>query len=67
MEELRVQAEKLAEERRIAREQALEWTREAQMESDGERGTEIQAFKQEGRSRERGRGRGRGRGYCYAV
>ena len=63
MEELRVQAEKLAEERRIAREQALEWTREVQMESDGERGTETQAFKQEGRSRERGRGRG----HCYAV
>ena len=37
MEELRVQAEKLAEERRIAREQALEWTREVQMESDEER------------------------------
>jgi RNA polymerase-associated protein CTR9 len=37
MEELRIQAEKLAEERRIAREQALEWTREVQMESDEER------------------------------
>ncbi|KAG6336638.1 hypothetical protein ID866_2445 [Astraeus odoratus] len=37
MEELRLQAEKLAEERRIAREQALEWTREVQMESDEER------------------------------
>ncbi|KAH7920613.1 TPR-like protein [Leucogyrophana mollusca] len=37
MEELRKQAEKLAEERRIAREQALEWTREVQMESDEER------------------------------
>lgn len=37
MEELRQQAEKLAGERRIAREQALEWTREVQMESDEER------------------------------
>jgi RNA polymerase-associated protein CTR9 len=37
VEGLRVQAEKLAEERRIAREQALEWTREVQMESDEER------------------------------
>ncbi|KAH9948627.1 RNA polymerase II-associated protein [Amylocystis lapponica] len=37
MEELRVQAEKLAEERRLAREQALEWTREVKMESDEER------------------------------
>ncbi|KAL7281504.1 hypothetical protein ACG7TL_004819 [Trametes sanguinea] len=37
-EELRKQAEKLAEERRKAREQALEWTREVkQMESDEER------------------------------
>ncbi|KAF9227093.1 TPR-like protein [Gyrodon lividus] len=37
MEEHRIQAEKLAKERRIAREQALEWTREVQMESDEER------------------------------
>ncbi|KIJ58709.1 hypothetical protein HYDPIDRAFT_33920 [Hydnomerulius pinastri MD-312] len=37
VELLRIQAEKLAEERRIAREQALEWTREVQMESDEER------------------------------
>ncbi|KAL4073760.1 hypothetical protein V8B97DRAFT_1238806 [Scleroderma yunnanense] len=37
VEELRLQAEKLAEQRRIAREQALEWTREVQMESDEER------------------------------
>ncbi|KAF9232678.1 hypothetical protein BU15DRAFT_80981 [Melanogaster broomeanus] len=37
VEELRVQAEKLAGERRLAREQALEWTREVQMESDEER------------------------------
>ncbi|KAI0694996.1 RNA polymerase II-associated protein [Cerioporus squamosus] len=38
LEELRKQAEKLAEERRIAREQALEWTREVKrMESDEER------------------------------
>ncbi|KIJ12938.1 hypothetical protein PAXINDRAFT_14301 [Paxillus involutus ATCC 200175] len=37
MEELRIQAEKLAVERRIAREQALEWTREVQLESDEER------------------------------
>lgn len=37
MEELRVQAEKLAEERRRAREQALEWTRDIKMESDEER------------------------------
>ncbi|CDO69163.1 hypothetical protein BN946_scf185042.g65 [Trametes cinnabarina] len=37
-EELRKQAEKLAEERRKAREQALEWTREVkQLESDEER------------------------------
>lgn len=37
MEELRAEAEKLAEERRIAREQAMEWTREVKMESDEER------------------------------
>ncbi|KAF8813945.1 RNA polymerase II-associated protein [Phlegmacium glaucopus] len=37
MEELRVQAEELAEERRIAREQAMEWTREVRLESDEER------------------------------
>ena len=37
MEELRTEAEKLAEERRIAREQAMEWTREVRMESDEER------------------------------
>ena len=37
MEELRREAEKLAEERRIAREQAMEWTREVNMESDEER------------------------------
>ena len=37
MEELRTEAEKLAEERRIARERAMEWTREVQMESDEER------------------------------
>lgn len=37
METLRVEAEKLAEERRLAREQAMEWTREVKMESDEER------------------------------
>ncbi|TFK25227.1 RNA polymerase II-associated protein [Coprinopsis marcescibilis] len=37
MEELRQEAEKLAEERRIAREQAMEWTREAKIESDEEK------------------------------
>lgn len=37
MEELRKEAEKLAEERKIAREQAMEWTREIRMESDEER------------------------------
>jgi len=37
MEELRAEAEQLAEERRIAREQAMEWTREVRMESDEER------------------------------
>ncbi|KAL6301253.1 RNA polymerase II-associated protein [Sparassis latifolia] len=37
LEELRIQAEKLAEERRIARGQALEWTREVKQESDDER------------------------------
>ena len=37
MEQLRKQAEELAEQRRIAREQAVEWTREIQMESDEER------------------------------
>ncbi|KIK13570.1 hypothetical protein PISMIDRAFT_17895 [Pisolithus microcarpus 441] len=36
MGELQHQTEKLAEERRIAREQALEWTREIQVESEGE-------------------------------
>ena len=34
---LRKQAEILAEERRLAREQALEWSREVKMESDEER------------------------------
>jgi RNA polymerase-associated protein CTR9 len=37
MEELRKQAEMLAEERRQARMQALEWSREVKMESDEER------------------------------
>lgn len=37
MEELRREAEKLAEERRLAREQAMEWTREIRVESDEER------------------------------
>ncbi|THU95501.1 RNA polymerase II-associated protein [Dendrothele bispora CBS 962.96] len=36
-EELRKEAEKLAEQRKIAREQALEWTREARMDSDDEK------------------------------
>ncbi|EMD33781.1 hypothetical protein CERSUDRAFT_117863 [Gelatoporia subvermispora B] len=36
-EELRVQAEKLAEERRRAREEALAWTRDMRVESDEER------------------------------
>ncbi|KAJ6498745.1 RNA polymerase II-associated protein [Mycena sanguinolenta] len=36
-EELRRDAEKLAEERRVAREQALEWTREVRMDSDDEK------------------------------
>jgi RNA polymerase-associated protein CTR9 len=35
-EQARVDAEKLAEERRLAREQALEWTREVRMDSDDE-------------------------------
>ena len=34
---LRKQAEILAQERRVAREQALEWSREVKMESDEER------------------------------
>lgn len=33
-EQARVEAEKLAEDRRLAREQALEWTREVRMDSD---------------------------------
>ena len=37
VEELKQAAEKLAEERRLAREQAMEWTREVKMESDEER------------------------------
>jgi RNA polymerase-associated protein CTR9 len=37
METLRLEAEKLGEERRLAREQAMEWTREVKMESDEER------------------------------
>lgn len=41
MEELRREAEKLAEERRLAREQALEWTREVRMESDEEREKKV--------------------------
>jgi RNA polymerase-associated protein CTR9 len=36
-EELRMEAEKLAEARKLAREQALEWTREVRMESDEEK------------------------------
>lgn len=36
VEEARIEAEKLAEERRLAREQALEWTREVRMDSDDE-------------------------------
>ncbi|KAF9527372.1 RNA polymerase II-associated protein [Crepidotus variabilis] len=36
-EEARAQAEQLAEERRVAREQALEWTREVKMDSDDEK------------------------------
>ena len=35
-EKARVEAEKLGEERRLAREQALEWTREVRMDSDDE-------------------------------
>jgi RNA polymerase-associated protein CTR9 len=37
LEELRIAADKLAEERRIARQQAQEWTAEARAESDEER------------------------------
>ena len=37
LEELQREAEKLAEERRIAREQAMEWTREVKMDSDDEK------------------------------
>lgn len=37
VEELKKQAEQLAEERRKAREQALEWTRDIKLESDEER------------------------------
>ncbi|KAG7093919.1 hypothetical protein E1B28_007555 [Marasmius oreades] len=37
LEALRQEAEKLAEERRHAREQALEWTREVRMDSDDEK------------------------------
>ncbi|KAF5351734.1 hypothetical protein D9756_007677 [Leucocoprinus leucothites] len=36
-EKLRIEAEKLAEERRLAREQAMEWTREVRMDSDEEK------------------------------
>lgn len=36
MEALRKEAEKLAQERRLAREQALEWTREARMNESEE-------------------------------
>ena len=35
-EQARIEAEKLAEDRRVAREQALEWTREVRMDSDDE-------------------------------
>jgi RNA polymerase-associated protein CTR9 len=35
-EQARIEAEKLAEDRRLAREQALEWTREVRMDSDDE-------------------------------
>ncbi|KAJ6538839.1 hypothetical protein DFH09DRAFT_1397490 [Mycena vulgaris] len=37
MEELRKEAEQLAEQRKLTREQALEWTREVRMESDEEK------------------------------
>ncbi|KAL1945926.1 hypothetical protein VTO73DRAFT_1928 [Trametes versicolor] len=50
-EELRKQAEKLAEERRIAREQALEWTRQVKrMESDEEREKQTKKAKRGKRS-----------------
>ncbi|KAL0956914.1 hypothetical protein HGRIS_003018 [Hohenbuehelia grisea] len=45
MEELKKVAEKLAEERRIARERAQEWTREVKMESDEERERKERAKK----------------------
>ena len=45
MEELRTEAEKLAEDRRIARERAMEWTREVQMESDEERERKLKKAK----------------------
>lgn len=41
MEELRQQAEKLAEQRRLAREQALEWTINAKGESDEEKEKKV--------------------------
>ncbi|KAF8893448.1 RNA polymerase II-associated protein [Infundibulicybe gibba] len=41
MNELRIESEKLAEERRLAREQAMEWTREVRMESDEERERKV--------------------------
>jgi len=41
VEELRQQAEKLAEERRIAREQALEWTTSFREESDEEKEKKV--------------------------
>lgn len=37
MEELRIQGEKLAEERRLARAKALEWTQEVKNDSDEEK------------------------------
>ena len=50
MEDLRKQAEVLVEERRLARVQTLEWSREAQMESDEER--ERKSKKMLGKGRE---------------
>lgn len=41
MEELRQQAETLAEQRRVAREQALEWTINAKGESDDEKEKKV--------------------------
>ncbi|KDQ55690.1 hypothetical protein JAAARDRAFT_37100 [Jaapia argillacea MUCL 33604] len=58
MAELRRQAEELAEERRKAREQALQWSREVKMESDEEREKQEQRRSRKAARKPKGEGSG---------